>query len=317
MSQRLVVLGGSGFVGHHLLPRLAVDGHQIRLISRQCARHRELAVLPGLTLRHANVHVQSELNQAVRDADIVINLIGILNERHRQSFHEVHVELTRKLIVACHEAGIRRLHQMSALGAPQGLSQYLKTRQEADELVRTCGLDWTLYAPSVIFGEGDGLISRFTQLLRLTPVLPLARAAARLAPSFVGNVAEAIARGINHASLSRCRRFELFGPDVLSLKGIVEAIRDVQGRHNLVLPLPDWLGRLQAHVAEYLPGQPFSRDNFLSLCTDSVGQYDGYATLGITPQAFLPWLRQRLPANDRQRRLARARQHLPQLFKHS
>ena len=139
------------------------------------------------------------------------------------------------------------------------------------------------------------------------PVLPLARASALLAPTWVGDVAEAIARCVGDDALGLDRTFELYGPDVLTLGEIVEQIRDVMGVRTPILPLPDSFGRLQAQFAELLPGKPFSLDNFRTLRTDSVGKHDGYAALGIVPQPLSPWLPLLLREPARQRRLSNAR----------
>jgi len=237
---------------------------------------------------------------------VVINLIGILNAGGKHTFQRAHVELTRRLIAACQASGVQRLHQMSSLKAGQGLSQYLKTRGEAEVLVRASTLNWTIYQPSVIFGAGDGLVSRFAALLRRMPVLPLARAGARMAPTHVGDVAEAIARCVDSERLDQ-RSYELYGPEVLTLGEIVHKIREAAGLHTPIIALPDSLGRLQAQFAELLPGKPFSLDNFRSLRTDSVGKVDGYAALGIVPQPFTPWLPVLLNEPARQRRLTMAR----------
>lgn len=306
-AQQLVILGGTGFVGSHLIPRLAADGHRIVLLSRNREQHRELGVLPEVTVRSADVYSDDVLRRELVDADAVINLIGILNPHGPHTFQRAHVELTRRLIAACHASGVQRLHQMSSLKAGQGLSQYLKTRGEAESLVKASALDWTIYQPSVIFGEGDGLVSRFAALLRRMPVLPLARAKARMAPTFVGDVTEAIARCVGSNKLGQRRSFELYGPEVLTLGGIVQKIRAAAGLRTPIIALPDSLGRLQAQVAGLLPGKPFSLDNFLSLRTDSIGKTDGYAALGIVPQPFTPWLPVLLQESPRQRRLATAR----------
>jgi uncharacterized protein YbjT (DUF2867 family) len=128
-----------------------------------------------------------------------------------------------------------------------------------------------------------------------------------MAPTWVGDVAEAIARCVGHDRLGRQRSFELYGPEVLSLGEIVRKIRDAAGLRTPIIALPDSLGRLQAQFAELLPGKPFSLDNFRSLRTDSVGKVDGYAALGITPQPLTPWLSVLLQEPARQRRLAGAR----------
>jgi NADH dehydrogenase len=306
-AQQLVILGGTGFVGSHLLPRLDADGHRIVLLSRNREQHRELGVLPGVSVRSANVYDDDTLRRHLVGADAVINLVGILNPSGPYTFQRTHVELTRRLIAACHASGVQRLHQMSSLKAGQGLSHYLKTRGEAEALVKASALDWTIYQPSVIFGEGDGLVIRFAALLRRMPVLPLARAKARMAPTFVGDVAEAIARCVGSDKLGQRRSFELYGPEVLTLGEIVRKIRSAADLRTPIIALPDSFGRLQAQFAELLPGKPFSLDNFRSLRTDSVGKVDGYATLGIAPQPFSPWLPVLLNPSARQRRLATAR----------
>jgi NADH dehydrogenase len=306
-AQQLVILGGTGFVGSHLLPRLVADGHRIVLLSRNREQHRELGVLPGVSVRSADVYDDDALRRYLVGADAVLNLVGILNPRGQHTFQRAHVELTRRLIAACHASGVTRLHQMSSLKAGQGLSRYLKTRGEAEALVKASALDWTIYQPSVIFGAGDGLVSRFATLLRHMPMLPLARAQARMAPTFVGDVAEAIARCVGSDKLGQRRSFELYGPEVLTLGEIVRKIRAAAGVRTPIIALPDSLGQLQAQFAELLPGKPFSLDNFRSLRTDSVGKVDGYAALGIVPQPFSPWLPVLLNEPPRQRRLTAAR----------
>lgn len=306
-ARQLVILGGTGFVGSHLVPRLAADGHRITLLSRNREQHRELGVLPQVRVRSADVYDDDALRSEVAGADAVINLIGILNPHGKHSFQRAHVELARRLIAACHAGGVGRLHQMSSLKAGLGLSQYLKTRGEAESLVKASGLDWTIYQPSVIFGASDGLVSRFAALLRRMPMLPLARAKARMAPTWVGDVAETIARCVGSDKLGLRHSLELYGPEVLTLGEIVRAIRDSAGLHTPIIPLPDTFGRLQAQAAGLLPGKPFSFDNFQSLRTDSIGKTDGYAALGIVPQPFTPWLPRLLGGSPLQRRLDEAR----------
>ncbi|WP_266170962.1 complex I NDUFA9 subunit family protein [Dyella subtropica] len=306
-TKQLVILGGTGFVGSYLVPRLAADGHQIVLLSRNRERRRELFVVPGVEIRSVDVYDGNALRRQFEGADAVIHMIGILNPQGPYTFQETHVELPRRVTAACHAAGVSRLHLMSSLKAGQGLSQYLKTRGEAENIVRQSGLDWTIYQSSVMFGANDGLVSRFANLLHKMPVLPLARAPSRLAPTYVGDVADAISHCVADDTLSLDRSFELYGPEVLTLGEIVRNIRDTLGVRTPILELPDSLGRLQAQFAELIPGKPFSRDNFLSLRTDSVGKQDGYAALGIVPQALTPWLPVLLSGSVRQRRLDHAR----------
>lgn len=281
-SMQLLVLGGTGFVGRHLVPRLAAAGHRITVLSRNRDRHRELWIVPGVRVVNGDPYQSASLLPWLKGADAAINLVGILNERGRsgQGFKRAHVDLTACLIRACREAGVRRILQMSALNAGRGQSHYLKTRGEAENLVRDSGLAWTIFRPSVIFGRGDGLFYRFAKLLRLFPVLPLARAHARFQPVFVGDVAAAFAAALENPSATG-QTYELGGPEIMTLAEIVRYTARQLGLRRLILPLPDWIGRLQGLIFDFVPGKPFSSDNFKSLLLDSVVEEDGLARLGI------------------------------------
>lgn len=283
--QQLLVLGGTGFVGSHLLPCLSAQGHRVRVLSRNRERHRALAVLPGVSVHSADVYDRATLVRHLCGADAALNLVGILNESGGAGFRKVHVDLTATLVAACREAGVRRLHQMSSLRAGEGQSMYLVTRGEAERVVRASGLRWTVYRPSVIFGHGDGLVTRFLALLRRLPLLPLARPHSRLAPVAVEDVCAAIARCVQDED-SAGRILELYGPETLELIALVRMVRDAAGLRRVVLGLPDALGYLQARLGELLPGKPISVDNFRSLALDSVGTHDGLAALGIVPRRF-------------------------------
>ena len=307
--QRIVILGGTGFVGSHLVPRLHADGHIVKVLSRNREKHRELTVLPQASVVSVDVHDRKALRAALTGADTAINLVGILNERGNRGdgFRKAHVELTETLISACQSAGVARLVQMSALRAGEGESHYLRTRGEAEAKVRGARLAWTIFRPSVIFGPGDGLFFRFASLLRIAPVLPLARARAKFTPVHVGDVAEAFARAIAHPH-SAGRTYELFGPRTIELGELVRWTAELIGKRRWIIPLPDSLGYLQATIGEWLPGKPISRDNFRSLKLDSVGKDDGLAALGIvaTPmEIIVPAL---LRGDTRQRKLDRFRE---------
>jgi len=306
--KKIVVLGGTGFVGSHLVPRLHADGHSITVLSRNREKHRELGVLPRVMVVNADVHDRVALTRHLAGADTAINLVGILNERGNdgRGFHRAHVELTETLIAACAASGVKRLLQMSALRAGEGTSFYLKTRGEAEARVKASSLAWTLFRPSVIFGPGDGLFFRFASLLGFTPVLPLARADAKFAPVYVGDVTEAFARSLAHPHTAG-RTYELAGPRAITLAEIVRWTAQLTGRRRWVIPLPDALGALQARVGEWLPGKPISRDNFRSLQLDSVATEDGLAALGIVATSMEQIVPAMLGSDGRQGRLDRAR----------
>lgn len=304
----VVVLGGTGFVGSHLVPALQRDGHRITLLSRNRNRHMPLSVLPNVRIDSVDPQDTAALEQALAGADAVINLVGILNEpgRDGSGFRRAHVDLTRRVVTACQRNGTRRLLQMSALNAGRGRSHYLRSRGEADVLVRDSGLDWSIFQPSVIFGRGDGLYQRFASLLALLPVLPLARAGARFAPVYVGDVVAAFRKALADPS-TIAHNYELYGPQVQSLREIVEYTARHRGLRRMIIPLPDALGRLQAAAMDFVPGKPFSTDNYLSLLTDSVGGVDGLYALGIDKTPIDSVVPQLLAQTRKQAQFDRAR----------
>jgi uncharacterized protein YbjT (DUF2867 family) len=280
----ICVLGGTGFVGSNLVSRLVRDGHRVRVLTRNRDQHRGLLVLPGLELRDADVHDAAMLPEALRGHDVVINLIGILNEAGGGAgFRRVHAELTRTVVGACKSAGVPRLLQMSSLRAGEDApSEYLRTKGRAERFVREDAgpVAWTIFRPSVIFGPGDGFMNKFAALLRLFPVLPIARARARFAPVYVGDVVEAMVRTIGDRAAHRAS-YDLCGPEVLTLAELVRYVARVLGLRRLVVGLPYPAGWLQAWLMGFVPGKPLSLDNFRSLGLDSVSSENGLARLGI------------------------------------
>ena len=305
MPLKVVLLGGTGFVGRALADRLRADGHAVLVPSRNLARHRDRRLAPGVELREGNVHDPAVLRACFAGADAVVNLVGILNERgdDGRGFRRAHVELTRSVIAACEQAGVPRLLQMSALNAGRGDSHYLQSRGEAEALVKASTLAWTIFQSSVIFAPGDGLFARFGGLLRVLPALPLARANCRFAPVYLGDVVAAMAQALVDPNTIG-QTYELYGPDTYTLAELVRMTARQMGVHRLVVPLPDAIGRLQALAGDFVPGKTFSSDNYRSLGTDSVGGVDGLARLGIEPTRVAAILPEILgDADDRQARL--------------
>ncbi|MBX3726695.1 MAG: complex I NDUFA9 subunit family protein [Xanthomonadales bacterium] len=309
-TRHIVIVGGSGFIGRHLAARLANAGHRVTVTSRNPAGHGDLRLLPGLRLLQVDPLDQKALARAFAGADAVVNLVGILNERGfgGKGFRRAHVELTAQVIAACAAAGAADLVQMSALRAGEGDSHYLRTRGEAEALVRASTLRWRIVRPSVVFGPGDGLFNRFAGLLRLLPALPIARPGARFAPVHVGDVVEAVARCLARPETAG-ETFELYGARVMSLREIVAYTARHLGLRRWVIGLPDPLGRVQALVGDLIPGKPISSDNFRSLKLDSVGSRDGLAALGIAPTPVDAVVPQMLAGGRHQARLDQYRHH--------
>jgi NADH dehydrogenase len=309
----ICILGGTGFVGTRLVARLIKDGHQVTVLSRDRELHKHLLVLPGLTLVNCDVYEAAQLSERFRGQDVVINLVGILNERGfgGGGFRRAHTELTRGVLQALRSAGVPRLLQMSALkAAPDAPSYYLSSKGEAERLIReqSGGFDWTIFQPSVMFGPGDSFLNRFARLLASVPFFfPLARPHARLQPVFVDDVIEAIVRCL-HGGIASRQTLELGGPEIYTLRQIVVLVGRITGqRHRWIVGLPNALAVLQALVMNFVPGRPFSTDNYRSLQVDSVVAEDGFAKLKLKPHSMIASARQYLGALEDNARLSHDR----------
>ncbi|HXG29276.1 MAG TPA: complex I NDUFA9 subunit family protein [Nevskiales bacterium] len=289
--ETICVLGGTGFVGSHLVPRLYDLGYQVRVLTRNRERHRELSVLPRVELIQVADFGSETLAAQFAGCQVVINLIGILNGS-ADEFHRVHAELPRRVVEACASAGVGRCLHMSALNADavHGPSLYLKSKGEgelgalAEGAAR--GVAVTAFRPSIMFGPDDHFFNRFAGLLKFAPVLPLACPNTRFAPVYVGDVVEAFVAALDDPA-SHGQSYELCGPRSYTFRELVEytAVETGRCRYKIV-GLPDALARLQAVIMEKLPGQPFSLDNYRSLQVDNVCHGGpGLAQLGITPHS--------------------------------
>jgi len=285
---RVVVLGGTGFVGRHVCERLVRAGLDVTVPTRRLAHARQVQMLPGVTAVACDVHDAAQLPRAVAGHDAVINLVAILHG-NAAAFDHVHVQLPRKLAAACQAAGVRRVVQVSALGAdPQGPSQYQRSKAAGEAVLRDSPLDLTILRPSVIFGAEDRFLNVFARLQAVAPVLPLAGAATRFQPVWVGDVAQAVVVALRQRD-SIAQVYEACGPDILTLAQIVHLAGQGAGHARPVIGLPLWLGYLQALLMEWLPGEPLmSRDNVASLSVDNVGtgRWPGLQALGISPAAL-------------------------------
>jgi NADH dehydrogenase len=291
MAHSVCVLGGTGFVGRALVARLAREGHAVKVLTRDRTGNRELLVMPTVRLVRADAHDPTTLEREFRGCDVVINLVGILNERRLghgdKEFRRAHTELPMKVVAACKTAGVRRYLHMSGLKADavRGPSNYLKSKGEAEDYIRReCAAgapEFVIFQPSVVFGPRDEFINKFATVLRVVPgVFPLACADSRFAPVYVGDVVEAFARCLDRRDAAG-RTYQLCGPEVVTLGDIVSSTARSLGLRRWIIPLPRFVARIQAAVMDYVPGKPFSTDNFLSATVDSVCDRDGLGELGI------------------------------------
>jgi NADH dehydrogenase len=306
MKNNLVcILGGTGFVGLHLASRLNQLRIPHKILTRRRQQHRELLVLPWSKLVETDIYSVDALGREFQGCNAIINLVGILNETGHDGtgFRHAHVDLVRKILQAAQQAKVSQILQMSALNADssQGASYYLRSKGEAEDYLHTFHgkIRLTSFRPSVIFGRGDSFFNLFAQLLKISPgVFPLACAKSRFAPVYVGDVVEQFTRALTDRSLDGIH-VDLCGPQVYSLRELVEYTASVLGIKRIIIDLPNFLARAQALLVEYfVPGRPFSLDNYYSLQTDSICDEAGRMPTGIhaiVPQYLVPTARRQAP----------------------
>jgi uncharacterized protein YbjT (DUF2867 family) len=292
MKKKILVLGGTGFVGTQVCEELACRPHWVTLATRRAVNARHLQILPGLNVVTADVHDASQLERLVGGHDAVVNLVAILHGREAD-FERVHVELPQKLARACQVTGVMRVVHLSALGASlDAPSMYQRSKARGEQVLQAAGLDLTVLRPSVIFGEGDKFLTLFAKLQKMFPVLPLAGVDTRFQPVWVEDVARAVTHCLHHPATAG-HVYELCGPDVFTLRELVRLAGSLSGanhgRGRPVLALPEVLGRLQAALMALAPGEPsMSRDNLDSMKVDNItdGKLPGLQALGITPASL-------------------------------
>jgi NADH dehydrogenase len=266
------ILGGTGFVGRALAEHLCGRGVRVRVVTRRLLKSRPLWVLPTAEVVVADPHDEVALAAALEGSDAAVNLCGILHETRGATFESVHAELPRKVVGACRAAGVRHLVHMSALGASaEGPSDYQRSKARGEAAVRenAGALPFTIFRPSVIFGEGDNFLNLFARLAAFLPVVPLASAKSRVQPVWVEDVARAMAGALGDGHAAG-KTYELCGPQAYTLEELVTFVADATGRKRWIVPLPAWAAQLQALVLEHLPGKMLTRDNLKSLTVDNV-----------------------------------------------
>lgn len=288
MARRVVVLGGTGFVGRAFAWRCAASGLDLQLCvpTRNLARGAPLRPLPALELLPCDVHDSAALRSVLAGADAVVNLVGILHGREAD-FQRVHVELPRRVGQLCRELGVGQVVQVSALGADANApSIYLRSKAAGEAALRDSGVSPMVLRPSVVFGAEDSFLNLFARLQMLLPLLPLAGANSRMQPVWVRDLAQALWLCIQRGSSGV---IEAVGPDVHTLAELARMAGRHAGHERLVWPLPGPLAAAQAWLLEHLPGPTLmSRDNLRSLRVDSVasGERPALQALGITPASI-------------------------------
>jgi NADH dehydrogenase len=292
----LLVVGGSGFVGRHLVAALVKRGARVTVPTRRRERAKHLLPLPTVEVVEADVDRAGELERLADGMDAVVNLVGVRHSRRGRpdergpndygpDFAQAHVELPQAVVRACRAAGVKRLLHMSALGAdPQGPSEYLRSKGIGERAALAADdLAVTEFQPSVIFGPEDSFLNLFATLARFLPVLALACPEARFQPVYVRDVVRAFVAALD-ARETHGQRYTLCGPRQYTLRELVQAVCRITGRRRLVIGLGERLSYLQARLMELAPVPLMTRDNYYSMQVPSV--CDGAFPFGIEPAAL-------------------------------
>lgn len=308
--RRITVFGGSGFIGRHLIRRLAKTGATVRVAVRDIEAAgflRPMGDVGQIVPWHADIRDPKDVAAAVDGAEAVINLVGILYERGLQRFRDIHVEGAGRIAAAAAAAGARRLVHVSALGADRASpSAYARSKAEGEAAVLGAFPSATILRPSVVFGPEDDFFNRFAALARLLPALPVFGCSPRLVrgpkgrltidwwgkggtqmqPVYVGDVAEAILSTLDDPATAG-RLYELGGPRVYSFKQLMERVLAETRRRRCLVPLPYCIADLQGAILGLLPVPPLTRDQAKLLRADSVvsGKALDLKALGIAPTA--------------------------------
>lgn len=286
--KKICVLGGSGFVGSALVSKLDAAGYSVTVLTRRRDSAKHLFLLPNVSVVECNITDDQALISALRGADAVINLIGILHQSRRLSFDMLHHQLPARLAKICVELGIKRLLHMSSLQADKNApSQYLRSKAAGESalLAFQQKLNLTIFRPSVIFGRGDSFINLFARLIKILPVVMLAKPDAKFQPVWVEDVASCFATSINNTA-TYGQIYELAGPKIYTFRQLVQKVMDTLGIQRPIIGLNNTFSYTQAFMMELLPVKLMSRDNVRSMEVDSVSHQPFPAVFGVEPVAL-------------------------------
>jgi uncharacterized protein YbjT (DUF2867 family) len=292
----VTVFGGSGFLGRNVVRALAKRDFRIRVAVRRPELAGHLQPLGRVGQIHAvqaNVRYPASVEAAMRDSHVAINLVGILAAGGAQSFDAVHAKGAETVAKVAAAAGARMVH-VSAIGADaNSLSAYARSKAAGEQAVLAAVPSATILRPSVVFGPEDQFTNRFAALARMSPALPLiGGGATRMQPIYVGDVAAAVAEVVD-GKAKQGATYELGGPEVLTMREIMEAICAITDRNRMLVPLPFGLARLNAFFLQFAPGMlKLTPDQVELLKSDNVVSDAAKASgltleaLGITPDSM-------------------------------
>lgn len=270
--RQVCVLGGSGFVGSAIVQKLSTAGYDVKVLTRRRETSKHLILLPNVQVVECDIFNDTALAGQIHGQDAVINLVGVLHESSQAGFDKIHAELPRRVADICCKQGVKRLLHMSALKANvDAKSAYLRSKAagESAVLARSSELNVTVFRPSVIFGRGDQFLSLFASVVKVLPVVAVAKPQARFQPIWVEDVAHVFVTALENVS-TYGRSIDLGGPQVYTLQELISFVAFLLGKKRRIVPLNDTLSYYQAYVMEKLPVKLMTRDNLFSMEVDSV-----------------------------------------------
>ncbi len=294
----ILVTGGTGFVGSHLIRRMRREGLSVRALVRSVEKAAWLKNL-GVDVVAGDISAPPSLEKALAGVERVVHLVGIIQEAPGATFRGVHVDGTRNIIEASLKAGVRHFLYQSALGTrPGAKSEYHKTKWEAEELVRASGIPSTILRPSLIYGPGDQFTLRLAEIIRKSPVLPvIGSGRSKVQPIFIEDVAACIIKAVTcDACLNDI--YEIGGPEQLTYEEVTRAIAEAMGVDRPSVHMPLFLIKSMARVLEtVLPKPPLTTDQIVMLQEDNVcTMRDIREAFSIEPLPFREGLKKFLTA---------------------
>ncbi len=286
---QVAVVGGTGFLGRHVVKQLADAGYTLRVVARRApeAVHLKPLGVPGqITLIPTDITQPKHLAAAIQGVDVVVNLVGILFERGRQQFSALHAQGAESLAKIAKQQGVKTFISISAIGVDKSVNaKYARTKATGEKAVRSAFPEATILRPSILFGPEDNFFNQFARLGAISPVLPLIGGGrTKFQPVYAGDVARAVLAVLQRPDAAG-KTYELGGPEVMNFRDVLETIARITGNTPCLVPLPFDLAMAGALLTEWLPTPPLTRDQVRMLQSDNVvspGMLT-LADLGIQP----------------------------------
>lgn len=290
---KCVIFGGTGFVGSNFAQKLSPLATEIVVITRDIERNKSLKMIPNLQLVPASISDSKTIRDVLKNAEIVVNTIGILNEFDQiNTFENIHFKFLQRLSQEIKVNKIKRFLHISSLNAKiDQMSDYLHTKGKAEDFIlneMSSFCNTTIFRPSIVFGEEDSFFNKFAKLLKFIPIFPLACPYARFQPIYVGDLTDFMISCISNIETYN-KKIDTVGPKIYTFSELIKLTTKTMGIRRVIIPLNDSLSKAQAYVFQNLPGKLFTIDNYYSLQIDSVSEngYMGKTTVEQTLPNYL------------------------------